>query len=432
MFHPGLTLNANNPLYNIVKAEYYFDNDPGFGNGINIPVTPGSSVSLAGFALNISMLTPGHHKLYFRMQDEKGNWSLTNYGTLNIVNTGLTLPSSAAVAPVVTAEYFFNTDPGFGNGIPMPVTAGMDVNFSYPVSSIALPAGAHKYYVRSKDQSGNWSLTQYKHLSVVDVTISLPPTPAPAPVTALEYFVDTDPGFGNGTITTVTPTQNLSNYNLSVATSGLADGLHRLWVRTLNPASVSMVKSFYVGIPLPLDFLSFSLKKDHTESLVSWEIAPDFEAVRFEVERSVDGKNFQSLGSIDRDNKRTQYEMRDPSLMQLGVSKVYYRVKAIQQSGKTVFTTMLYLNLDDNAAPYAFVFPNPVKDDLTVRFGLGNRKDLELQLVDNTGKLIRKKSLQLDSTTQEAKMDISGFVPGIYNLILTSGDWQKVIKVVKQ
>ena len=45
--------------------EYYFDTDPGFGNGISVPLTAGT-VTNTTFDIDVSGLSPGYHKVYFR------------------------------------------------------------------------------------------------------------------------------------------------------------------------------------------------------------------------------------------------------------------------------------------------------------------------------------------------------------------------------
>jgi hypothetical protein len=61
-------------------------------------------------------------------------------------------------------EYFFDTDPGFGNGTPITLTPGVDIsNLTVPVSTGSLTAGQHYFYIRSLD---DWSMTSVRELQV--------------------------------------------------------------------------------------------------------------------------------------------------------------------------------------------------------------------------------------------------------------------------
>lgn len=59
-----------------------------------------------------------------------------------------------------------------------------------------------------------------------------PSSATPPNLTAAEYFIDADPGFGNGTPIAITPATNLVNITTYINTAGLNSGVHRLFLRT--------------------------------------------------------------------------------------------------------------------------------------------------------------------------------------------------------
>jgi hypothetical protein len=76
----------------IIKAEYFFDIDPGQGNGINIPgVTQGDIVNLS-FAVPTTGLSSGFHFLNVRAADVNGIWS--RYETRFFYLSGLPVPNT--------------------------------------------------------------------------------------------------------------------------------------------------------------------------------------------------------------------------------------------------------------------------------------------------------------------------------------------------
>jgi len=78
------SLTSNNSFYvtktsfpsNIVRFEYFIDNDPGFGLANNIPVVLGADITKTLIA-NLGNLTQGNHTLFIRSLDNAGKWSLT-------------------------------------------------------------------------------------------------------------------------------------------------------------------------------------------------------------------------------------------------------------------------------------------------------------------------------------------------------------------
>jgi hypothetical protein len=136
-----------------VEVEYFFDTDPGIGNGSKLPVTPATNIVGTNYNINVTGLAAGVHRLYIRSRDAQGKWSLTGYGMFD--NTAIQ-PYPSAPLPagdINKMEYFIDIDPGFGNGIAINTTPGIDINnlaFNVPVGG--LPDGPHYFYIRSKEQ----------------------------------------------------------------------------------------------------------------------------------------------------------------------------------------------------------------------------------------------------------------------------------------
>ena len=200
---------------NIVFAEYFVDNDPGFGNATSISIVPSPNISDNLFNVSIGSLLSGLHTLFIRSKDANGKWSVTNPKIFYKTS------ASGISSNITRAEYFFDTDPGFGNATNIPVTAGTDVpNINLSASIGGLTAGVHYLSLRSKNANGIWSVTNnmpfYK------------PGPVIGNIVNAEYFFDTDPGFGNATNISITPGTNLQNTLLNLSTASLIPGLHFL------------------------------------------------------------------------------------------------------------------------------------------------------------------------------------------------------------
>jgi hypothetical protein len=157
----NIEVTSTNTTKKIVAGEYFFDTDPGFNAANTIVITPQDSVILQNFTTVTNALTVGYHKLYLRLKDNDGNWSLTTRRIMEmyISNTHL----------ITVAEYFFDTDAGVGSsnlvnfGLPL-----ADGNFAFKIPFDKIPIGSNTLYVRVRDSSNkNWSITQFKKDSLV-------------------------------------------------------------------------------------------------------------------------------------------------------------------------------------------------------------------------------------------------------------------------
>lgn len=254
----SMVTRAQDPAYpaapaaalQVTAAEYFIDTDPGAGNGTAITLTPGVNISNLAATINVTGLTNGVHRLYIRTRSAEGSWSLTIVKDF-LVDFDFNYPA-APVAPqnVTSAEYFIDTDPGFGKGVVISLTPGLDLaNQSASINTASLSVGTHRLYVRFRNSEGAWSHTSVKEF-IVDSEVAYPVAPAaPQNVIAAEYFIDTDPGAGSATVIAITPGTQISNITASINTNGLATGTHRLYIRTRSNEghwSLTSVRDFLV------------------------------------------------------------------------------------------------------------------------------------------------------------------------------------------
>ncbi|WP_422105618.1 T9SS type A sorting domain-containing protein [Winogradskyella sp.] len=201
----------------ITSAEYFIDTDPGVGNGLAIAVS-GNAIDQE---LNVPTtgLSDGVHKLYIRVQNSDGNWSLYANNVFYIN------PNNDNSANIAAAEYFIDTDPGVGNGVGLTVSGNV-IDQSFDIPTTGLMDGVHKLYVRVINDDGSWSLYDK------NVFYANPNNENTAAIVSGEYFMDTDPGVGNGISLTVSG--NTVDQNFSIPTTGILDGVHKLYVRLFN------------------------------------------------------------------------------------------------------------------------------------------------------------------------------------------------------
>jgi hypothetical protein len=201
----------------IVRAEYFFNTDPGFGQATALTGFT-SSANVANFqtSINLSSVSDGVNNLYVRAEDANGSWSITNVIPFIKVDV--------STSDIVRAEYFFNTDPGFGQATPF--TLPVSKNISKQALTIDIesaPPGINTLYVRTEDSNGSWSLTNW--LTFIKGTVA-------GNISALEYFIDTDPGFGMATPVDLVPAEDISSYNFNADVSSVTvNTTHNLFIR---------------------------------------------------------------------------------------------------------------------------------------------------------------------------------------------------------
>ena len=172
----GCFLLTAHAQYDAVKAaEYFWDTDPGPGNGTPMYSTNGSfTQAFATIYQNTDSLPAvGLHTLNIRAEDTAGNWGRVFTEVINVESSS----TATRADGVVAAEYFFDTDPGQGNGTPMLALEGNFGNAFQEILGGAIPApvtsGIHLLCMRAKDVACNWG-NVFRVVVNIDTTISAP------------------------------------------------------------------------------------------------------------------------------------------------------------------------------------------------------------------------------------------------------------------
>lgn len=142
----------------IISLEYFYDKDPGYGLGKKIVFTKNQNVDL-NISLDLSSLQNGFHTLYLRAKDSNGKWSVPFAKQFYVI--GIT--SNLQISKI---EYFFDKDPGYGNGYNLPIIPLQQVDKEYALDLSSLDLGTHILYVRAADNNGNWSLVLVRLFAV--------------------------------------------------------------------------------------------------------------------------------------------------------------------------------------------------------------------------------------------------------------------------
>ena len=153
---------------------------------------------------------------------------------------------------IAGAEYFIDDDPGAGSGIPVSATDG---EFNDSKEELELPdidisslsTGIHTLYLRLQDNEGTWGVIRKIAFEIYE----------PETIAGAEYFVDNDPGPGNGTSLSAKDgvfDSAEEDIDISdIATTGLSEGVHRLYMRfkdSLDRWGAPIEQEFAVGRPL--------------------------------------------------------------------------------------------------------------------------------------------------------------------------------------
>jgi hypothetical protein len=118
--------------------------------------------------LDISNLTPGFHMAHVRVKDSNDSWSQV-YTKPFYIEIHRGQPSL-----INRMEYFYDTDPGIGNGIAYTdFTPGAFISESFLAEVGGLQPGMHEFNVRVANEAGQWSQVLLQEFELLNCELTM-------------------------------------------------------------------------------------------------------------------------------------------------------------------------------------------------------------------------------------------------------------------
>lgn len=177
-------------------------------------------------------------------------------------------------------------------------------------------------------------------------------------------------------------------------------------------------------IPLPVNFIGFEAKKANSSVELTWKVAGEENVLRYEVEKSEDGRTFTRIGSVLSSGNDT-YTFTDAN----GSGTAYYRIKNVDGNGKFKFSTIAKI-ANGKSEIVLRGFPQPVQSQFILQHPVINGHAL-INLSTADGRVI--KSVVPTNGSMQTPVDMSSLQAGLYLLRFSAGNGEtQTLKVIKQ
>jgi hypothetical protein len=182
---------------------------------------------------------------------------------------------------------------------------------------------------------------------------------------------------------------------------------------------------------LPVELLSFQANKQANLIALTWQTASESNSSHFEIQRSFDGVNFTTIGTVkaagnSQDTKK--YSFEDKKLYH---TATYYRLKQIDLDNSHNFSEIRVINKTDKF--HYEIFPNPVIDELQINLYAEHLTDVKINVFNQVGNPIEQQ-IQEDVKGKLSKsLSTKNWLTGEYiiNIVLPNGYIvnEKIVKI---
>jgi hypothetical protein len=179
---------------------------------------------------------------------------------------------------------------------------------------------------------------------------------------------------------------------------------------------------YHTDLVLASQSLTLGVSSRNCSQLLQWNDKEYADVKEYQVERSYDGRSFERIGTVVA-NGQAGYSFADNKTEQ---AMVHYRVKVVQHRGTSYYSTIV-LATSACAEEKVTLYPNPVKDQLTITMGY---KATELTIYSANGKEFGKWSLT--GNDRQIRLELAHLPAGQYFVRLKdSNGSQKAYPLLK-
>ncbi len=176
--------------------------------------------------------------------------------------------------------------------------------------------------------------------------------------------------------------------------------------------------------PLSVEFSNFEARIEKDEVVITWSTYNALNDATYEVERSTDGINFQSLEVIvaqGLEDATSNYAKRDKNPMP-GTN--YYRLKIVDKAGQITYTDHKVINLENNQIS---IYPTIINGEnrLYIDVFTEKRQKFMIEMLNVSGEVVYSTSQEMES--DRFVLDTNDFANGLYFLKIDSLNGDKFL-----
>lgn len=193
-------------------------------------------------------------------------------------------------------------------------------------------------------------------------------------------------------------------------------------------------------LPIVLDYFKATATKSNFV-LLEWGTFSEQNNDFFTLERSIDGKTFQIITTIEgagSSNKKRSYSFEDTTPVE-GMN--YYRLKQTDFNGEFEYFKIIAANLNNQnyvtkesylSAKNIQAGPNPFKESVTITYTTASSDPVALIIRDITGTTVYKETLYPSTGENQYTYDRANQLkPGVYIINMIKGGKTATVKAIK-
>ncbi|HUB59893.1 MAG TPA: Ig-like domain-containing protein [Puia sp.] len=195
-----------------------------------------------------------------------------------------------------------------------------------------------------------------------------------------------------------------------------------------SPALCSITTTATIRFPARSTLTSFQALYNHKSVAISWNTADDNHSTDFQIERSLNGTSFETVGEVTSMEAVAagQYTFDDRIHEAERKNDIYYRIRQIDDAHRVTYSKVLILrSYGSKSVEAVSVTPDPNVNDIQVGVQLKEKCFVVMRVTDSKGsELIKQTAFGENGENSYDIQGTSELQPGMYQLevIINSGE----------
>jgi hypothetical protein len=189
---------------------------------------------------------------------------------------------------------------------------------------------------------------------------------------------------------------------------------------------------------LPVQLIYFAAVNDNNNAALTWATASEVNNAYFEIDRSLDGVTFDSIGQVAGNGNSEvtiNYAYNDPDISLYNSPVLYYRLKQVDFDGNFTYSNIAAVNVADVQQVFHIIstYPNPFSDHFSVAFFSPASQAVRMSVYDVRGALVSEETINAEIGMNVYTIpNPSHLASGFYTMNVSAGEKNFGIKMLKE
>jgi hypothetical protein len=183
------------------------------------------------------------------------------------------------------------------------------------------------------------------------------------------------------------------------------------------------------AIPLPLKLISFQGALSNNRSQLQWTVAENESGKYFEIEKSVDGRNYTTAGVVMVTQKTGSetYSYKDDIQ-----NATYYRLKMVNEDGSISYSKIILIKVQVDESNTIALLQNPVRDNLSFSFTSSTDKASDITIYSMSGAKVLTQKIATQKGRNSISIALNSYITsGTYILEVRNNTERSITKFIK-